>query len=122
MCALYPGSEYFPGIADTNLDAFLTKFRRDAAPLFLLGMYAGLALFIMTPLLTVYIPLPSFLLPRSLLDRHADRVSSYPIYALRSLVTVLKLVAGLCWGADPAVRARLGLPALPPDPQEWRHA
>lgn len=122
MCALYPRSEHFPGIADTNLDEFLTNFRRDAAPLFLLGMYAGLALFVMTPLLTVYVPLPSFLLPKSLLDRHADRVAAYPIYSLRSLVTVLKLVAGLCWGVHPEVRVRLGLPPLPPDPQQWRRA
>ena len=122
MCALYPRSEYFPGIAETDIGPFLTRFRREAPALFLLGLYAGLFLFIVTPLLTVYVPLPSFLLPRSLLDRHADRVASYPVYFLRSLVTVLKLVAGLCWGAHPLVRTRIGLPPLPPDPQEWRRA
>lgn len=120
MCALYPRSEYFPGIVDTELEDFLTRFRRDASALFLLGMYAGLVVFLLTPLLTVYVPLPSFLLPKKLLDRHADRIASFPIYALRSLVTVLKLVAGLCWGAHPLVRARIGLPPLPPDPQPWR--
>jgi hypothetical protein len=105
-----------------DLDEFLGRFRRDASGLLRLGVAAGLFLFVCTPLLTVYVPLPSFLLPQRMLDRHADRIATYPAYPLRSLILVLKLVAGLCWGAHPVVRERLGLPPLPPDPQEWRRA
>ena len=120
LSALYPRTEHFPGIADTDLDGFLRRFRHDASGLLRLGVYAAMVLFVITPLLTVYVPLPSFLLPRSMLDRHADRIATFPAYPLRSLILVLKLVAGLCWGAHPAVRERLGLPPLPPDPQGWR--
>ena len=105
-----------------ELDGFLRRFRRDAAGILRLGVTAGLVLFVLTPLFTVYVPLPSFLLSRRMLDRHADRIATFPAYPLRSLILLLKLVAGLCWGAHPAVRERLGLLPLPPDPQEWRSA
>lgn len=122
LCALYPRTDFFPGLADLDLDRFVRDFRRDASAMLLLGMYAGLVLFVLTPVLTVYVPLPSFLLPRALLDRHASRAATFPFYPLRSLILVLKLVAGLCWGAHPLVRERLGLPPLPADPQAWRSA
>jgi hypothetical protein len=122
LCALYPRTDDFPGLGEMDLEDFLQRFRRDASAMLLLGMYAGLALFVLTPLLTVYVPLPSFLLPRALLDRHASRAATFPLYPLRSLILVLKLVAGLCWGAHPLVRERLGLPPLPADPQAWRSA
>jgi hypothetical protein len=117
LAALYPRTEHFPGIVDTGLSPFLRRFRREAAPLLLLGVYAAAVLFVLSPLFTVYVPLPSFLLPRSLLDRHADRITRTRSYPVRSLIMLLKMVAGLCWGAHPEVRARLGLPPLPPDPE-----
>lgn len=120
LAALYPRTEHFPGIADTGVVEFLRRFRREAAPLLRLGLYAGCLLFVLGPLFTVYVPLPSFLLPRRLLDRHADRIAQVRPYAVRSLVMLLKMIAGLCWGADAQVRARFGLPPLPADPQEWR--
>ena len=122
LCALYPRTEFFPGIEDTDLDSFVRRFRRESSRLMLLGVYLALVLFVITPLFTVYVPLPSFLLPRRMLDRHAERIANTPVYTLRSLMFLLKLVAGLCWGAHPAVRERLGLPPLPPDPQVWRTA
>ena len=77
-------------------------------------------LFVLTPLFTVFLPVPSFLLPARLLDRHADRITQTSIYPLRSLLLLLKIVAGLCWGVHPEVRARFGLPPLPADPNTWR--
>lgn len=118
--ALYPRTEHFPGIEDTDLDAFLERFFRESAWLMRLGVHVATWLFVLLPIATVYVPLPSFLLPRRLLDRHADRVATLPIYHVRSLLLVLKVTAGLCWGAHPDVRARLGLPPLPPDPGTWR--
>jgi hypothetical protein len=32
----------------------------------------------------------------------------------------VRLSAGMCWGADAAVRARFGLPAYGPDPGTFR--
>jgi hypothetical protein len=120
LSALYPRTEYFPGIADTDLDRFLVRFRHEAPGLMRLGLYVALFLFVVTPLITVYVPLPSFLLPRKLLDRHAERIATFPIYPLRSLMLLLKLIAGLCFGAHPLLRAQLALPPLPPDPEQWR--
>jgi hypothetical protein len=122
LSALYPRTAEFPGIADLPLDAFLRRFRREASALMRLGMYLGLLVFVLSPLGTVFVPLPSFLLPRAWLDRHAERIASSGVYPARALIMLLKVIAGLCWGADPAVRARLGLPPLPPDPESWRHA
>lgn len=118
--ALYPRTEHFPGIVDTGLAEFLVRLRREAAPLMRLGLYAGCLLFVLSPLFTVHVPLPSFLLPRRLLDRHADRITQVRPYAVRSLMMLVKMVAGLCWGAAPEVRARFGLPPLPADPKDWR--
>ncbi|MFO0577629.1 MAG: hypothetical protein U1A78_26795 [Polyangia bacterium] len=120
LAALYPRTEHLPGIVDTGLAEFLPRLRREAAPLLRLGLYAGCVLFVLCPLFTVYVPLPSFLLPRRLLDRHADRITQVRPYAVRSLMMLVKMAAGLCWGADPAVRAQFGLPPLPADPQGWR--
>ncbi|HNN94655.1 MAG TPA: hypothetical protein PKI03_20405 [Pseudomonadota bacterium] len=120
LSALYPRTAEFPGIADTGLAEFLPRFRRESAPLFRLGFYAAALLFVLTPLFTVFLPLPSFLLPARLLDRHADRITQTSIYPLRSLLLLLKIVAGLCWGVHPEVRARFGLPPLPADPNTWR--
>ena len=33
---------------------------------------------------------------------------------------MLKMVAALCWAADPEVRAKVGLEPLEPDPGTWR--
>lgn len=123
LAAFYPRTEHFPGIRDTGLMPFLQRFRREASPLLRLGAWAAVALFVLSPLFTVYAPLPSFLLPAALLDRHAERIARVRSYPVRSLIMLLKMVAGMCWGAHPEVRARLGLPPLPPDPDaeaSWR--
>ena len=67
---------------------------------------------------------PSFCLhspqpPRGLLDRHASRITTTRFYLLRQAVFLVKLAAGLCWGADPAVRARLAMAPYPADPGTW---
>jgi hypothetical protein len=47
-------------------------------------------------------------------------VTGHRIYLVRQTVFLLKMVAGLCWGAHPDVRARLALRAYPADPGTWR--
>lgn len=120
MRALYPRTDELPGIEDTGDVAFLAQYRRETSFLMWLGLVAGTALFVMSPLVTIFVPLPSFLLPKKLLDRHASRVASSGIYLLRQSVFLLKLTAGLCWGSHPDVRAKLAMQPYEPDPEEWR--
>jgi hypothetical protein len=122
VCALYPRTGELPGVGDCDLDAFLRRFRREA-PLFLrLGVLLGALVFQATPLFTIGVPLPAFLVPRGMRDLHAERIAATRFYLVRQLIFLLKLVGGLCWGAHPEVRKRFALPPLPGDPDRWRVA
>lgn len=109
-----------PGAADCGLDDFLRRFRRESPALIWLGTVAGALVFHLTPLFTVFVPLPAFLLPAALADRHASRIASTNVYLVRQAIFLVKLAAGLCWGADADVRRRLALQPLPADPGTWR--
>src|SRR5262245_59383939 len=120
MRALYPAAAGLPGIDETGIEAFLREYRRDTTRLLWAGVVLGAAIFALTPIFTLGIPLPAFLLPRRALDRHALRVTSSRFYLVRQAVFLVKMVAGLCWGAHADVRRRLALPAYPPHPGTWR--
>lgn len=120
ITALYPRTPSLPGAEDCGLDAFLARFRREVPGLMWLGVVAGALLLHLSPPFTVFVPLPAFLLPKGLLDRHASRLSTTSLYFVRQAVFLVKFAAGMCWGADPAVRARFALPPLPADPASWR--
>lgn len=122
MQALYPPHGDLPGIADLEPDTFLVQYKREVSMLMWLGVLLGAVVFAFAPLLTVGIPLPSFLLPKKALDRHADRLASHSIYLVRQSVFLLKLVGGMCWGQHPKVRERLNLTPYQPDPGTWRAA
>lgn len=118
---LYPRGA-LPGAEDCNLDTFLAQFKRETPFIVWLGTVAGAVVFHLTPLFTVFVPLPAFLLPAKLADTHAQKVSSHPLYLVRQLVYLVKMCAGFCWGVDPAVRAKLGLRPLLRDPGTWRQS
>jgi hypothetical protein len=120
MGDLMPRSDTLPGVADTELRAFLYALRREANALYWLGLVIGAWVYVCSPLLTVRVPLPSFLLPRRLRALHAQRAPELAPYALRQAVLLVRLSAGMCWGRDPAVRARFALPPYPPDPGSFR--
>jgi hypothetical protein len=126
VVALYPRVErdgrVIPGAADCGLDEFLPRFRRDATALIWLGTVVGALVFHLTPILTLFIPLPAFLLPATLRDKHAARITVTRLYFLRQAMFLAKLPGGLCWGAHPSVRAQLALPPLAPDPGTWRQS
>jgi hypothetical protein len=117
---LYPRTATLPGAADCGLDAFLVKFKRETPWLIWLGTVMGALVFHFTPLFTVFIPLPAFWLPAKAADTHAARITNTNVYLVRQAVFLVKLCAGLCWGADPVVRKHFALPPLPPDPGTWR--
>ncbi len=120
MSALFPRSRDWPGIVDTGVDEFLVRFMRDAPISLRVGVRLGAFVFMFFPLITIGIPLPSFLLPAKTLDRYAAKISSHPIYLVRQAVFLVKMVAGLCWAAHPTMRKNFALPAYPPDPGTWR--
>lgn len=120
MIAFYPRTDALPGIADTGLDAFLRQFRSETTFMMWLGVVLAALLFHFTPLFTVFVPAPAFLLPASLRDRHAQRIGGSNLYLVKQAMLVLKLPAGLCWGRDPEVRKRLAMTAYPADPDTWR--
>jgi len=120
MVAFYPRTAELPGIADTGIDEFLRQFRKDTTFLMWLGVVLSTLLFHATPLFTVFVPLPAFLLPASLRDKHARRIGGTNIYLIKQAMLVLKLPAGLCWGRDPEVRKRFAMQLYAPDPETWR--
>jgi hypothetical protein len=120
MCALMPPVDDLPGLVDVGADAFVARFLGERFSLLQLGVVAGSALFVITPLVTIGVPLPSFWLSAERLDRHADKAATSRFYVLRNLVFLVKMMAATGWGADPAVRARLGCVPYPPDPGTWR--
>jgi hypothetical protein len=115
-----PPSGRFKGVGDTGLKPFLREIRRESTFLFRIGIVATAFVFIWSPLITIFLPLPAFLLPRSLLEKHAQRAASHPIYLVRQSTFMVKMVAGLCWAKDADVRREMGLEPLLPDPGTWR--
>lgn len=119
---IYPRTAGLPGAADIALDAHLEKFRAESPFLIWLGTVVGALVFHFTPLFTVFVPLPAFLLPAKLADKHAERVTSTDVYLVRQAVFLVKLCAGLAWGADPQVRKRFAMAPLEQDPGTWRQS
>ena len=120
MCTMMPRTPALPGIADTDLDGFLRKLKKESEMIYWLGLVLGALVFAITPLITVGVPLPAFWLPRGLRALHAERLVAHPIYMLRQAAALVRLSAGMCWGADSAVRARFNLPPYGPDPGTFR--
>ena len=118
--AVMPRGRGIPGVRDTDLRAFLKEYLAGMNTVSKVGLYLGALVFVLCPIVTIGVPLPSFLLPQSLLDRYTNRVLGHRFYLIRQAVTVLKMVSGLCWGRDPAVRRELNLEPYPEDPRTWR--
>ena len=120
MVDLYPAAEGVPGVEETDLNGFLMRCRQDVPPLIRLAMKGAAMVYALAPLFTVGVPLPSFLLPPRLRDKHASKMSECRFYQIRQLIGLLKWMAALCWGQDPKVRKALGLEAYSADPGTWR--
>ena len=77
-------------------------------------------IWLVSPLFTVFVPLPAVWLPARLRHAHTDRLTSTSFYLVRQISLVLKQVAGMAWGQDPEVRAAYGMKPYPEDPGTWR--
>jgi hypothetical protein len=122
MCTMMPPAASLPGIADTDVDGFLRKLKKETNLLYWTGLVLGAIVFTVTPILTVFVPLPAFALPKKALDRHAERILAHKVYLLRQAAFLIRVTGGLCWGADPQVRARFALAPYPPDPGTFRQS
>lgn len=120
ICAMLPASDGLPGVGDLDPGAFVAKFRRDTTRLLWVTAVGCAALFMVSPLITIGVPLPAIALPAGLLDRHAAAMADHRVYLVRQAAFLIKMIGGLHWGADPTVRARFALQAYPPDPAGWR--
>lgn len=120
MVAYYPRTDALLGVEDCGVDEFLAKVREETSRLMWFGIVMSAIVFHLTPLLTVFVPLPAFMLSPRTLDRHAHALATTNVYLLRQIAFISRLYAAMCWGAHPEVRKRFGLPPLAPDPGTWR--
>ena len=117
---VFPSTPTLPGLDRIDPTPLLRQIDREATWTIRATMWASVLVFCATPLLTVYLPLPAFLLPKGLLDRHANALATSRFYLIRQIMLMLKTIGGLCWGAAPEVRARLTMPLYPADTGGWR--
>jgi hypothetical protein len=87
------------------LDAYLRRVPVQAA----LGLRVVVWAITWLPLLFVGVPLPAHLLSREVRLRYVQRWSGARLYLVREGFYLLKAIALMGWGAQPVVRARLGL-------------
>ncbi len=117
---MMPGTARLPGARDLDLDGFVRRFLEESSwPLWLATVGSSIA-FVLCPILTVYRPLPSFLLSESVRDRHADRMADHPLYLIRQAAVMIKTVMGMHWGAHPRIREAFSMAPYPADPDTWR--
>ncbi|HBU47412.1 MAG TPA: hypothetical protein DEB46_03790 [Myxococcales bacterium] len=117
---MLPRVDGLPGAQDCDLKGFLRQLKQEAPLIFRVGFYLSAWVLVLTPILTVFRPLPAFLLSKSKLDAHVMNLSQSRFYGLRQSLLMVKTVAGMCWGADPNVREALGLEPYGKDPGSWR--
>lgn len=118
--ALYPRTETLPGVADTAIDQQLSQLRTEGLLILWFTLVLGALIFTLTPLFTLGVPLPAFLLPAKWLDRHAHRIATTRFYYVRQAMLGLKVAASLAWGKDPAVRRAIGIAPYADDPESYR--
>ena len=122
LLEILPPNGALPGLESVDLKTFLSDFNRDAPLLMRVALFLSVMIFIFSTPITIFVPWPSLWLPKGARERHTIRLANHPIYVVRQTMTMLKMVAGMAWGQDPAIRERLHLKAYDPDPATWRPA
>ncbi len=120
MRMMMPSGGALPGVGDTDMVAFLRTLRSEAPFLIRVGLVLGSWLLVFAPILTIYLPVPAFMLSQRLREKHVQRASGHRLYLFRQAVMLVKMMAGLCWGRHPDIRARFEMEPLEPDPGTWR--
>lgn len=118
--AMMPTSETLPGVSEMGIRTFVKTFLSETNWLTWLGVMGASILFMISPLITIGLPLPACLLTQKALDRHATKAATHRIYLFRQMIFLVKMVAGFCWGAHPTIRARFAMSPYTGDPGTWR--
>jgi hypothetical protein len=105
-----------PGLAELGVEEKIEVLRRESTLLFWLGIVGGAVFFQLSPIITVLRPWPAAWLTEEQLDRHAHQLATHPVYLIRQITVLLKLVGGMFWGQSPEIRRFLALPAYGADP------
>jgi hypothetical protein len=116
LVAFYPRVDDLPGLAELGVEDKIAALRRESTLLFWTGIVAAAVFFQLSPILTVRRPVPAVWLTEEQLDAHAYKLATFPVYVIRQLVVLLKLMAGIFWGESKEIRAFLHLPAYGRDP------
>jgi len=105
------------GIFDAGFDAFWAELERSALPAWRWGLRAGVFTAVwVAPLLIRRLP-PLTRLDRPTRERALAALGDSNVSLLRQMLTVLKTMAGLCYGADPRVREAIGYPRQADQPR-----
>ena len=120
MRLILPSVDGLKGLDQMDVKGFLKDFNREAPLPMRLTVLLGSWAFILSPIVTLKIPLPVFLLSKKLQDEHCYRIALTRVYLLRQLMFAVKAVAGFCWGKCPEVRAQLDLKPYDPDTGGFR--
>ena len=119
--AVLPGRQGCPGLAASSRGpAVVAELRREAPFEMRLVLNLAVLLWLLTPIFTVFIPLPAVFLPSKLKHRHTDAITTTRLYLVRQIALLLKQVAGIAWGQDPEVRKAYGLAPYGADPGTWK--
>jgi len=98
----------------------IETMRRESTRLFWTGIVVGALFFQVSPILTLRRPWLAAFLTDDELDLHANALATHPVYLVRQLTVLLKVMAGLFWGESPEIRAFIHLPAYGDDPKTRR--
>jgi len=120
LAATFPSSTRLPGLDRVDPLPFVQRLRREAPASIRWAFYVSALVFALTPVLTLGIPWPAFWLSAERQDRHAQALSGHRLYLLRQVMVMVKTIGGLCWGADPSVRAAFAMSAYAADPGTFR--
>lgn len=122
LSAILPPTRFVPGIDHERCSDFLARYRREVPFLMQLALNLSVLVFLFSPPLTGAGMRPALALSPVRLERHCAGLARHRIYHLRQATLMLKTVAGLVWGADPAVRGSLGLAPYAEDPTDRRRS
>jgi len=122
LARVFPTTPGLPGLDTLDARPLLRRFNAEAPFTIRAALWASVVVFNLTPLLTLGIPLPAFLLPASRVDAHAQKLATSPFYMIRQTMLMLKTIGGLAWGAAPEVRQKLAMPIYPEDSGRWRQS
>lgn len=120
LTVTFPSIDALPGLDRADPRPFLRQFEREAPLLIRMTLYLSALVLLLSPIVTMGIPLPAAWLSRPRLEKHMHRLATHRVYLLRQTMLMVKTVGGLAWGAHPDVRKALALPAYAADPGTWR--